>query len=396
MHAAPPKRLFIIAGEASGDNLAGALIPALRASGYDDTKLLISGIGGASCNREGMASLFPIDDLAVMGFTEILPSLPRILRRLRETKQAIRDTAPDMLLTIDSPGFAFRIAKAFPKGAAMRKWHFVAPSVWAYKPGRAKKTAALYDNLLALLPFEPPYFTKEGLDCAFVGHPYVSGAGKAAAASVDRKTYLRAAGDALIAVMPGSRRGEIRRIGPAICEGLRILAAEMPLSYVFLVNEERKHDTEILLNAFPDVNARARIVTDKEEIAGLRNEADFCILKSGTAVLEQTLYKAPACVVYKASALTAALMRRMLLVNYVSLPNLLVEREIIPELIQEDCTGEAIAATARRYLTGPEAERKRRAQREAMAAVPAMLGADDLHSPAEKAAALVIKTLFPS
>lgn len=391
-----PKTLFIIAGERSGDNLAAALIRALRQAGMDESRLRIIGIGGPACEREGLHSLFPMDDLAVMGFQEILPALPRILSRIRRTKQAIRETTPDMLLTVDSPGFSFRIAKAFPKhspwpdGRIMHMWHYVAPSVWAYKPGRAKKTAALYDRVLALLPFEPPYFEKEGMACDFIGHSAMTH-DNAPPPKEPLSSHLHPLeGHKIIAVMPGSRQGEIHRIGPELCGALTMLQQDTTFTPFFLIPAEREDDVRRLLKGYPSLLHHARIITDAHDIHQVRYHADMCLLKSGTVSLEQCLYGSPCLVVYKASAITAAIIRRLIRIPYASLPNLLLDKEVIPELIQEACTPQNIADIVRFFFEHPEDVVY---QQQALATVPSLLGARDAKTPAEKAAQRIMECM---
>ena len=161
--------IYLIAGEASGDALGADLMRGLKAQRPD---IRFAGIGGKTMQREGLASLFPYDELSIMGFLEVVPHIPALLRRLRETAIDIHEKQPDAIVTIDSPGFNFRLAQALKNNAQtahIKRIHYVAPSVWAYKPKRARKTAALFDALLTLLPFEPPYFEKEGLDRKSVG-----------------------------------------------------------------------------------------------------------------------------------------------------------------------------------------------------------------------------------
>ncbi len=166
-----PPLIYLIGGEASGDALGAGLMRSLRAAQPD---IRFAGIGGEAMQREGLDSLFPYTDLSIMGFLEVVPHIPALLKRLRQTAHDIAARQPAAVVTIDSPGFNFRLARALKANAdtaRIKRIHYVAPSVWAYKPGRARKTARLFDALLALLPFEPPYFEKEGLKTTFVGHP---------------------------------------------------------------------------------------------------------------------------------------------------------------------------------------------------------------------------------
>src|SRR2546421_2147055 len=202
--------IFIIAGEPSGDALGGALVAALRERAGDAVRF--AGIGGESMAAQGLSTLVPLSDLAVAGIAEVLPRAPLILRRVRETVRAIREMRPDIVVTIDSSGFSWRIAHRLRRaGERLPLIHYVAPMGWAWRAGRARRMARWYDHLLTLLPFEPPYFERVGLACTYVGHPGIeSGADRGDAARV-RATH-GIAGDGLgVAVFPGSRRGGGRR-----------------------------------------------------------------------------------------------------------------------------------------------------------------------------------------
>src|SRR5438874_12839360 len=216
--------IFIIAGEPSGDALGGALIAALRERAGD--RLRFAGIGGESMAEQGVASLVPLSDLAVAGIAEVLPRASLILRRVRETVQAIRQLRPDAVVTIDSSGFSWRIAHRLRRhGERLPLIHYVAPMVWAWRPGRARRMARWYDHLLTLLPFEPPYFERVGLACSYVGHPVLeSGADRGDAARF-RAEHGIAGEELVLTVLPGSRGGEVSRLLPIFGASLGRLEA---------------------------------------------------------------------------------------------------------------------------------------------------------------------------
>src|SRR5437660_3401297 len=201
--------IFIVAGEPSGDALGGALIRALRKR--TGGRMRVAGIGGESMAQQGLSSLVPLSDLAVAGIAEVLPRAPLILRRVRETVRAIREMRPDAVVTIDSSGFSWRIAHRLRRaGERLPLIHYVAPMVWAWRAGRARRMARWYDQLLALLPFEPPYFERVGLACTYVGHPVIeSGADRGDAARF-RATHGVAGDELVLTVLPGSRGGAVR------------------------------------------------------------------------------------------------------------------------------------------------------------------------------------------
>ncbi|MEO1314307.1 MAG: lipid-A-disaccharide synthase, partial [Pseudomonadota bacterium] len=221
-----PRQFFIIAGEASGDQLGAALMAGLKAEGACD----FQGIGGPLMEAEGLASLFPMDRLSVMGIAEVLPRLPEILRLIRQAADAVVAEKPAALITIDSPDFCLRVAKrARRRLPELRTIHYVAPSVWAWRPGRAAKMARVIDHVLALLPFEPPYMTAAGMTCDFVGHPVVEVPQATEAERFALRSHLGLAdAQPLLALLPGSRAGEVARHGPLFREVLERVQAAHP------------------------------------------------------------------------------------------------------------------------------------------------------------------------
>ena len=212
-------KAFLIAGEPSGDRLGAALIAGLREL---DPALEVRGIGGEGMAAQGLESLFPMSELSLMGIWEILPKYRALKRRIAQTAQAVIKAAPDVLITIDSPDFGLRVARMVRAAApGIRTVHYVAPSVWAWRPGRARKMAQVIDHVLAILPFEPPLMQAAGMSCDFVGHPVVSEPlASAAEAGAFRAAHGIAADAPLVLCLPGSRRGEVARLGPRFDEAL--------------------------------------------------------------------------------------------------------------------------------------------------------------------------------
>ncbi|MEL7390470.1 MAG: lipid-A-disaccharide synthase, partial [Pseudomonadota bacterium] len=201
-------KVFVIAGEASGDRLGASFMRGLKSL----TDVTFEGVGGPLMQAEGMSSIFPMEELSVMGFVEVLPKIPQLKRRIRETAEAAVSTKPDLVLSIDSPDFCLRVAKLIKAKSDIRTVHYVAPSVWAWRAGRAVKMAKVIDHVLALLPFEPPYMEAVGIECDFVGHPVVS---EPQPSKDDllafRKTHGLDAAPVLL-VLPGSRKAEVTRL----------------------------------------------------------------------------------------------------------------------------------------------------------------------------------------
>lgn len=353
----PSVTVTLIAGEASGDRLGGRLIAALRALRSD---LRFSGIGGERMEAQGLSPWFPMQELSLMGFAEVLPYARRLQRRICETVERIERERPDVLVTIDSPGFNCRVVKRLRDRGRVRPRlvHYVAPTVWAYKPKRAAKTAALFDRLLTLLPFEPPYFEREGLAATFVGHPATEDAYDPAAGAAFRARHGIAPGESLLCIMPGSRRRELATLLPVFTETASRLAARDPR--LRLVIPATAYSAKLLEQMRPCWPIPPIIVADEEEKRAAMLASDIALAKSGTVALEAALAGLPMVTAYKVHPLSAWLLRRMVTTRYFNLVNILENREVIPELMQEDCAAEKLTAA----LTAlGEDEGRRTAQR---------------------------------
>lgn len=341
--------IYIVAGEASGDALGAGLMQAIRAA---MPQARFAGVGGNAMRAAGLESLFPYEALSVMGFMEILPHIPKFLRLLRETAQDIAKQKPDIVITIDSPGFNFRLAsllKKNPQTQAIKRIHYVAPSVWAYKPQRAAKTAHLFDKLLAVLPFEPPYFDKEGLPTVFVGHPVLWQEQKGDAVAF-RNRHGIAANESVLLVLPGSRLGEVKRHLPIFME-----AAKAMTGYKLVVMAGTQVKQYIMEHVPQDT-----VICDVQEKQDAFAAATIALSKSGTVTLELAAARVPTIVAHKVSPLSAWLLKKMILIRYVSLANIAVDEAIIPELLQERCTPQEVAA-ALRALAAPDAMQRQKA-----------------------------------
>lgn len=375
--------VYLIAGEASGDLLGARLIAALRAVRPD---LTFAGVGGDRMAEQGFSSLFPMRELAVMGLAEVLPNIRRLSRRLDETTADIIARKPSVVVTIDSPGFGLRIAaRVRPRG--YRVLHYVAPQVWAWRPGRVKRIAKEVDRILALLPFEAPFFEKAGIPVDFVGHSILeSGADQGDAARFRAKHNI-APDERVVLVMPGSRRSEVGRLLPTFGAALKLAAQQVPKlrPVVPLAGpvEEAVRATAAHWQPAPI------LVQDVREKYDAFAAASAGLIKSGTSSLEVALAGVPMVVGYRVNPVTAIIARRLVKVPHISIVNLLAERRIIPELVQEDCTPEKLSAELVRLLTDPAAAA---AQREGFATVFHMLRpAEGL--PSAAAAAAVLRAL---
>jgi lipid-A-disaccharide synthase len=347
--------VYLIAGEPSGDALGARLMAALCAK---RPALRFAGIGGPLMQAQGLASLFPMRDLALMGLLEVLPRLRLLQRRLAETKEDIAARRPALVVTIDSPGFTLRILKAIaPMG--IPRAHYVAPQVWAWREKRVRRYPGLWDSLLCLLPFEPAFFARHGLPARFVGHPVLeSGAGQGDAARFRARHGIGPDAVPLI-LMPGSRRTETAKLLPILGKTLTLLHSRVPgLLPVVPVATAME---QAVAAGTADWTPRPIIVTDNAEKYDAFAAAAAALTKSGTSTLELALAGVPMVVAYRVNPATAAIAKRLVKVRYASILNLIAERAVIPELIQKDCTPRKLADALTPLLLDPEAAAAQRA-----------------------------------
>ena len=347
--AAPGTLIFLVAGEPSGDVLGGRLMAALKAQSRAEPRFV--GIGGERMIAEGLESLFPMAELSVMGYLEVVPKIPRLLARVRQTAAAARRLRPAVVVTIDSPDFSFRVARRLA-GAGIPLVHYVAPQVWAHRPGRAAKIAKFLDHLLAILPFEPPYFEAVGLPCSYVGHAIVEeGADQGDGPAFRGRHHIP--GEApLVCALPGSRHGEVTRHLPVFGETLGLLAARFPgLRAVVPTVAAIADEVRAGAAAWP---VETRVVGGDEKYDAIA-AADVALAASGTIALELAIAGTPMVITYKANPLTAWLARRMIRVDYVCLVNLILDRPAVPELLQDACRPDRLADAVARLLDDAQA-----------------------------------------
>ncbi len=330
--------IFLIAGEPSGDLLGARLMAALRVQTGGAVRF--AGIGGERMIAEGLDSLVPIDELAVMGVFEIVPHAFRIIRRIRQTVAAARTMRPAAVVTIDSPSFSLEVSQRL-RDLGVPLIHYVAPQVWAWKPWRAAKMARYVDHLLTLLPFEAPYFEKHGLATTFVGHPAVEMQGAATDPAAFRVRHGIAAAAPVICVLPGSRRGEVRRLAPIFGATLGRLVQRFP---------DLRALAPTVSTVAAEVTAAARawpvpsiVLAGPGEKADAFAASDVALAASGTVAVELAVAGVACVIAYRVSPLTAFVARRVVKSPYASLANILLKREVQPELLQENCTPDKLA-----------------------------------------------------
>ncbi len=355
-------KVFVIAGEASGDRLGAALMTGLASL----TDVTFDGVGGQQMQAQGLTSRFPMEELSVMGLAEILPKYRQLKERVNQMAQAVLDTKPDVLITIDSPDFGLRVANQVKAASDIRTVHYVAPTVWAWRAGRAAKMAHHVDQVLALFPFEPPLMEAAGMRCDFVGHPVVTDKVASDAEAQAFRDNLGISGP-LVLALPGSRRGEIARLADTFGAALQQFKAQVP-------------EASIVLPAAPSVEALVREKTaywpnthiipaaDADDKAAAFKAADVALAASGTVSLELAANATPMVVAYDMAWLSRVIISRMLLVDTVTLVNLVSETRVVPEFIGNACQPGPIAVALRDVLAKPDS------QKDAMAVTMQRLG----------------------
>jgi lipid-A-disaccharide synthase len=351
---ARPLTLQLIAAEESGDALGGALMGALRRLRSD---VVFGGVGGRAMAREGIVTPFDIAELSIIGVASIPARLPTILRRIRQTADAVIAARPDALIIIDSPDFTHRVARRVRKAAPnIPIINYAPPSVWAWRPGRARAMRAYVDEVLAILPFEPAAFARrDGPPCSYVGHPLAERIGELRPSP--EEAQRRRADPPLVLVLPGSRRGEVRRFAAVL--GAAIGQAAAKAGPFDLVLPTLPHVETLAREATASWPVRPRILVEAAEKLAAFRTARAALAKSGTVTLELALAQVPTVAAYRISAWEAPIYRALVRVSSVILPNLVIGENVVPELLQEEFTPELIAASLVPLIAqGPARERQ--------------------------------------
>lgn len=326
-------KIYLIAGEPSGDLLGSRLMRAMRRK---DKNIEFYGVGGDTMEAEGLKSLYDISDLAVMGLTEVIPSIPKILKHIKETIADIQKVKPDVVVTIDSWSFSSRIHKALRKlKLGIPQVHYVAPQVWAWKKKRARTMYKYIDCLLTLFPYEPKYFTPYKLDARFVGHPVIESEAIAADGSAFRKKFNIPENKKIITILPGSRKNEVSRLLPVFMEAAQELHNADKDFYFVLPTV--KTVANMVKQELQKYNLPVLVVEIQQDRYGAFRASSAAIAASGTVALELAICDIPHIIAYKVAPLTAFLAKKFLHIQFVNLSNILLGREIIPELLQERC-----------------------------------------------------------
>ena len=359
-----PPTLVLICGEPSGDQLGGELVAGLKAVGGEE--LSLTGMGGSAMAAQGLRSLFPLDDTAVMGLREVVPRIPAILRRVREASDYVLSLNPDVVVLIDSPDFTHRIAQRIKRyNPSIRTVNYVAPQVWASRQYRARRMARYFDLVLALLPFEVPFFEANGLHAVFVGHPVVERVSQMTGGETLRARLSIGADTPLLAVLPGSRMNEVRLLLPRFREAVAIVSRDIPGLTCVLPAVAHVRDT--VRKASADWPVPLHILDGDADKFAAFTAADVALAASGTVTTELALAGTPMVVAYRLGWLTYVLARPFVRVRFITLTNILLDRAAVPEFVQGNCTPDALAAAVLGLLRDPGARvRQRRDLAEAM------------------------------
>ncbi|WP_282586772.1 lipid-A-disaccharide synthase [Lichenifustis flavocetrariae] len=383
----PPEtlRIAVIAGEHSGDQLGFKLMRALRAR--SPRPIVFSGIGGDRMEAEGLRSLFPLADIAVMGFVPVIRRLPTLLRRIREAAAAVVADSPDALVIIDSPDFTHRVAKLVRRQRPdIPIVDYVSPSVWAWRSGRAKAMRASMDHVLALLPFEPEAHRRLGGPlCSYVGHPLIERLDELRpnAAEAER----RRASPPVLLVLPGSRRSEIRRLTQDFGDAVALVAARV--GPVELVLPAVDHLADEIRARTARWTLKPRIVLGEAAKLAAFRSARAALAASGTVTVELALAAVPTVVAYKVAPFETWL-KYVIKVPSIVLPNLILDALVVPEFIQHDCTPARLADALAPLLLDGEARTR---QLDAFARLEGLMRLADGETPSDRAAAIVLDTL---
>lgn len=330
-------KVLLCCAEASGDLIASGVARALK---QEDASMVLFGMGGRHCRDAGVDTRWDVSELGVMGIVEVLPKLRRAFALIREIEAAARDERPDVAVLVDAPDFNLRVAKRLRK-LGIRVVYYVSPKLWAWRSGRVKVIREVVDTMCCLFPFEEAWYRARGVNASFVGHPLLELEPSAEALSSLRQSLLGESSGPLLALLPGSRRFEVRNLLPPMLEAAKLLSARLPKLEV-AIPVAPTIGRDVVEAACRQAGFAAKLVDGQaRELLGA---ADAAIVASGTATLEAALMRVPTVVTYRAGFLTELAFRLFVRLKWVSPPNLLAGKEVVPELLQRHATGEAIAS----------------------------------------------------
>ncbi|KPF99378.1 lipid-A-disaccharide synthase [Rhodopseudomonas sp. AAP120] len=379
------RTVYLIATEESGDRLGGALMRELRARFGD--RIRIEGIGGQTMAGEGLVSLFPIEELSIIGFAAVVQRLPSIMKLIRRAAEAVLAAKPDVLVIIDSPDFTHRVARRVRRrDPSIPIVDYVSPTVWAWRPGRARAMLGYVDHVLALLPFEPAEYQRlNGPPCTYVGHPLTAQIGSLRPNDEEQKR--RTAEPPLLLVLPGSRRSEIRHHAAAFGATLAQLRRDGVAFEPVLPTTP--HLEPLVRDAIAGWEVQPRIVVGEQDKRAAFRSARAALAKSGTVTLELAIAGVPMVTAYRAGSVEIWIARRVVRPGTVILANLVIGQDVVPEFIQQDCVPEKLAPALRDLLADTPARQR---QLDAFATIDRILSTGD-QTPSARAADIVLDAM---
>jgi lipid-A-disaccharide synthase len=382
------RKIFLIATEESGDRLGANLMKVLRQRLGDAVRF--EGVGGRAMAREGLTSLFPIEELSIIGLAAVVKQLPKILRLIKQTAAAVLEASPDILIIIDSPDFTHRVARRVRAGdVRIPIVDYVAPTVWGWRPGRARAMLGYIDHVLAILPFEPEAYRKlRGPPCSYVGHPLLEQLASLRPGAEEQKR--RDEPPPVLLVLPGSRGSEIRHHMAVFGQALARLRDE---DVAFeLILPTMPHLLEAVTEAIKSWPVQPRVVVGEQEKRAAFRIAHAALAKSGTVTLELALAHVPMVAAYRTGSIEAWILLRIINVNSVILANLVVGENVVPEFLQQDCTPEVLSQKLREVLADSGLRRK---QVEAFAKIDEIMSTGN-QPPSARAADIVLAAMRKS
>jgi len=339
---------MISAGEASGDFHGARLVQAIRGA---DPQVSFFGMGGKHMEEAGVRLISRITDMAVVGLTEVLSHLKTIHVTMRAMKKALLTYRPELVILIDYPDFHLPLAKA-AKRLGLKVMYYISPQVWAWRRGRLKSIKRFVDHMVVILPFEEAIYRKAGIPCTFVGHPLLEVAQINHDKEQAKKLFSLNNKSPVIALLPGSRKKEAERILPIMLKATFLLKEYYP-NVAFILPRAETLDNSLIQGIIDAHNASVTVVPGKDIYSAIK-ASDFAVVTSGTATLDTALMETPMCIVYRVSFLTSLIGRLLIKVRHIGLVNIIAGKEIVPELVQENCTSKRIAETVMSILDEPD------------------------------------------
>ena len=341
------RKIFILTGEASGDNLASKVISDLRKINQNIEYL---SVGGEHLQSLGIRSIYDLKEITYLGFTNVILNIFKIKKKINETVKAIIEYNPDILFTVDSPDFTLRVAEKVKKlNSKIKTVHYVAPQVWVWREGRVKKIKKFIDHILLLFSFEKKYFEKENMSCEFVGHPLLQNKERS---KIDINQLI-GKNKALISIFAGSRRSEISILMPILLDFIKLMNTKYTdMTYVF---HSTKEYSELIQSYINQSNLNnCEIISDEKIKSHILQKSIFAVAKSGTVSLEICNAKIPSIILYKMNFINFLIIKSLVKTKYANIINFAANNEIIPELLQSNCNSENIFNLVSSFLENPD------------------------------------------